>query len=268
VFSARGAYKASGYGNPRTRLSRLGPVESLVLEYALRVAEAFTPSDVAVYAAGKYSVRLDRRRVHDAVQRLVKRGVLVRAKRGWYRLSESVDMPPGELEAKRSREVVVEYSRSDRKDGEWGPMGFVRVLGVGVVGCGVVRVHGFACDLVSLCFQVAYSYYVLGLVLRGLESRLRGLGYSGCFVKRVRGVARRLALSVAGCEAVVGGHGRYGCESRQLVPLSYSEQVKMREIGVDILAHRELPKIHVKIYTTSSPYATVPLTTWSSRRVR
>jgi hypothetical protein len=232
------------------------------------VAEVFTPSDVAVYASSKYSIRLDRRRVHDAVQRLVKRGALVRAKRGWYRLSESIDMPPGELEAKRRREVSAEHSRSDRKDSEWGPMGLARVLGVGVVECGVVRVHGFAGDLVSLYFQVAFSYYVLGLVLRGLESRLRALGYSGCFVRRVRGAAGAIARSACGSEAVVGGHGRYGCRSRPLLPLSHSEHYRLREMGVDILAHRDLPKIHVKIYTTSSPYAAVPLTAWSSGRVR
>jgi hypothetical protein len=142
-------------------------------------------------------------------------------------------------------------------------MAVARALGLGVVGCGVVRVHGFAGDLVSLYFQVAFSYYVLGGVLRGLGEWLRGLGYSGRFVERVRSAARALALSATSSEAVVGGHGRCGCRSRPLLPLSYSERYRLREVGVDILAHRDLPKVHLKVYTAESPYAAAPLTAWA-----
>jgi hypothetical protein len=142
-------------------------------------------------------------------------------------------------------------------------MAVARLVGVGVVECGVVRVHVFASDLASLYFQVAYAYYALGLVLRGLGERLRLAGYSAGFVERVRGAARALALGAAGSEAVVGCHGRRGCRSRRLLPLSYSEVLRVSELGVDVLAHSELPKIHVKVYTAESPYAVAPLAAWA-----
>jgi hypothetical protein len=274
LISETGAYKASHLGNSRTRLSRLGPLESLILEYALRVAETFTPSDVVVYARSRYSACLDRRRVHDAIQRLVRRGVLVRVGRGWYRLSESIDLTSRDVKLKRAREALLDHvlassraARSDRKDRDWGPMAVARVLGVGVVGCGVVRVHGRGGDLVSFFFEVAYAYYVLGYVLRGLEAYLRGAGYSARFVERVRGAARGLALRAVGCEAVVGVHGRRGSRRRELLPLIYAERARFTELGVDILVHEELPKVHLKVYTAESPYAqrAAPLTAWAGR---
>jgi hypothetical protein len=137
-----------------------------------------------------------------------------------------------------------------------------------VVGAGVVRVHSpCAGDVVQLFFQVAYSYYVLGVVLRGLEGHMRSAGYSKRFVASIRAVARRMALSVAGCEAVVGAHGRVNGKSRPLLPLSYAEAVRLRELGIDILAHGDLPKIHVKIYTDKSPYVqqAAPLIAWARR---
>ena len=271
VFSDRGAYKATGRGNPRTRLSRLGPLESLILEYAVEVAESFTPSDVVVYARRKHGVKLDRRRVYDALQRLVRRGVLTRSGRGWYRLSDSVDLTSRDVKLKKARERLLDYAlassratRSDRKDSDL--MAVARVLvGCGVVGCGVVRVHGRGGDLVSFFFEVAYAYYVLGCVLRGLEGHLRALGYSARFVERVRGVARGLALRVAGRDAVVGVHGRPGSRRRGLLPLAYAERLRFTELGVDVLVHEELPKIHLKVYTTESPYVqrAIPLTAWA-----
>jgi hypothetical protein len=275
TVSGRGAYKASDHGEARTGLSRLGPLESLILEYAVEVAEEFTPSDIVVYARKKHGIKLDRRRVYDALQRLVKRGALTRPRRGWYRLSESIDLTSRDVKLREARERLLDHAltnsraaRGDRKDSEL--MALARVLGVGVVGCGVVRVHGRGGDLVSFFFEVAYAYYVLGYVLRGLEAYLRGVGYSAGFVERVRGVARGLALRAVGCEAVVGVHGRRGSRRRGLLPLIYAERLKFTELGVDILVHEELPKVHVKVYTAESPYVqrAAPLTAWSSRRVR
>jgi hypothetical protein len=269
TVSGTGAYKASSLGNPRTELSRLGPLESLVLEYAVEVAESFTPSDIVVYARKKYGLRVDRRRVYDALQRLVKRGALTRLRRGWYRLSERVDLTGGDVRLKRARERLLEQAfkarAGDRKDSRWGLMAVARVLGVGVVDCGVVRVHSYSGGLVSFYFQVAYAYYVLGYVLRGLEAYMRGAGFSAGFVGRVRGVARALALRAAGCDAVVGAHGRYGSRRRGLLPLVYAERVRLTELGVDILVHEELPKVHVKVYTAESPYVAraQPLYAWA-----
>jgi len=263
----RGSYKPNYHENPRTRLGRLGPVETIILEYALNVTSSFAPSDVVVYLKSRHGIVVDRRRVHDAIQRLVKRGVLVKETRGWYSLSKSFDLTARDIRLKKTRERAIESSPRKPKDSQWAPIA-ARLIGVGVVETGVVRVHSpCAGDLVQLFFQVAYSYYVMGIVLRGLEEHMRAMGYSRRFVASVRAVARRMALSVAGCEAVVGAHGRVNGKSRPLLPLSYAEVARLRELGVDLLAHVDLPKIHVKIYTGRSPYVqqAVPLITWAHR---
>jgi hypothetical protein len=211
---------------------------------------------------------MDRRRVHDAIQRLVKRGVLVKESRGWYSLSKSFDLTASDIKLKRVRERAIEASQRKSKDSQWAPI-VAKLIGVGVVEAGVVRVHSpCAGDLVQLFFQIAYSYYVLGVVLRGLEGHMRVMGYSRRFVAGVKAVARRMAMSVVGCEAVVGAHGRIKGRSRPLLPLSYAEVVRLRELGVDLLVHGDLPKIHVKVYTAESPYVqrVVPLVAWASRQ--
>jgi len=278
--TGEGAIILNYHQNPRTprtgrrpSLAKLGSLEYLILEYAVKVAESFTPSDIVVYAREKYSMSLDRRRVHDAIQRLVRRNVVVKVKRGWYRLADSVDLPPEDIKLKKHRENLLDHVLQSRRNKNADPKdnrlrALVGVVGCGVVGGGVVRVHGVAGGLVEYFFQVAFSYYVLGVLLRGLEGYLRGLGYSRGFVGGVRGLARRFALSVvSGCECVVGGHGRFGSRGRGLKPLGVFE--RLYEVGVDFLVHGELPKIHLKIYTAESPYLkpqTVPLTAWCVRR--
>jgi hypothetical protein len=267
IHFRNGSYKSNYNGNSRTRLGRLGPTETIILEYALSVASSFAPSDVIAYLRSKYGTVMDRRRVHDAIQRLVKRGVLVKESRGWYSLSKSIDLTARDIKLKKARERVIESSPRKPKDSRWVTIA-AKLIGVGVVEAGVVRVHSpCAGDVVQLFFQVAYSYYILGIVMRGLEEHMRVMGYSKHFVASVRAVARHMALSVTGCEAVVGAHGRIKGRSRPLLPLSYAEVIRLRELGVDLLAHVDLPKIHVKIYTDKSPYIqqAIPLITWAHR---
>jgi len=66
-------------------------LERIVLEYSVKEASSFTPGDVVLYAREK-NIYTNNRRVHDAVQRLVRKGVLVKVKRGLYRLVETLDI--------------------------------------------------------------------------------------------------------------------------------------------------------------------------------
>jgi hypothetical protein len=135
LLSAREVYKPSGRGSLRAQLSRVGPLQSLILEYAVRVAEVFMLSDIVVYRKNEYDTHLDRRRMYDAAQRLVKRGVLVRVKREWYRLADSVDLSENDVKLEKHGESLLNTSPIDRKDKLLeATLGALRVF----VGCDVV----------------------------------------------------------------------------------------------------------------------------------
>jgi hypothetical protein len=85
---------------------------------------------------------------------------------------------------------------------------------------------------------------------------LKRHGFTTGFLRRVRRVARRYALS---CYfGVVGAHGRYGagkCRNSPLEPLQVHSYSKYREVGSDLFSTMEkLPYIHLKIYVGKNPY--------------
>jgi hypothetical protein len=257
LFSDKATYK-SNVNQRSSTLRGLGYLERLVLDYASKCYRGFTPSDVRVYLNEKYGLRISRDRVQKACKRLVDRGILVKVKRGWYRLRDNVDYSTADLKASRAVEVALERANG-------GGIIYNRVLGCfggGVVGGGVLRVHSLsACGLFGFYFEVCFVYYSLGVLLRGLEVELRRFGFSGGLLRRVKRVARGLA-GYSCC--VYGGHSRWGGgRCKPLQPLSLISDVRFREIGVDMFPDRDPPKIHLKIYTTINPYATTPLHVWA-----
>jgi hypothetical protein len=225
----REAYKPSARREARKVLvstSRLGYLERLILEYAINVARTFTPSDIAVYACSNKGICVDSRRVYDAIQRLVKRGFLVKVKRGWYRLAEDLDLSSVDVgllgnSTGTGKEDRFNESLSVEKGKETG-CGCVRgcvggvggVFGVvsGWVRLGVVRLHSVSAGgVVGFFFELVFLYYVLVFAIKGLESYLRRCGFSRRFIRRVRSAARYYALSCY--VGVIGAHGRYGVVS-------------------------------------------------------
>jgi len=231
-YSAKAPNKSHPHQNPRTLLAKLGPLEKLVLTYATRVAETFTASDVVVYFSLKETMGDNaRRRVHDAISRLVRRGVLVKVKHGVYRLA--VDASPGDYG---------DASRSDRKD--------ILVSGGGV-GCGDLvfglgRVHVRGCS----------NYFEFLVRLRFVKFLVDGAWSVACWYATSlfgRGFVRRavrVALGGAGVlGAVVGVHGWRGDRDRALLPLSYSSIMYFDEHGVDLLVERRgSVRVSAKVY--------------------
>jgi len=92
VYRVRGfeAFKLSG-GDGESRavaVSWLGPLEALVLTVAHdNGLLVFTPSELKLYIEQKLKVKVDRRRLSDALKRLTLRGLLERLERGLYRLT-------------------------------------------------------------------------------------------------------------------------------------------------------------------------------------
>jgi hypothetical protein len=222
-----------------------------VLEYAIRYAERFTPSDVVVYARKEYGLEIDNRRVYDAIQRLCRRGLLVERGRGWYELvNRNLTLKDLEIVAGRAKQrLFAKATKQPRgKESAWGPRGRVTDP--------VVRIHfssGSAESAADLHFGLAVVHSVSGKALRCVERELRDvLGTS--VIRKNRRRARDLASSAVDC--VVGAHSRHGGgRRRELVPLVVLEGRSFREMGVDlILGVTEAPKLFAKIYTEKSPY--------------
>ncbi|MEM4976742.1 MAG: hypothetical protein QXT64_05410 [Desulfurococcaceae archaeon] len=228
----KGVYKSHPHEKARKPLSKLGPLEKLVLEYATSVAETFTASDVVVYYRLKevYGENANKR-VHDALQRLMRKGVVSRVKHGVYRLA--VDVPTVSQAVDR-KEILVGCSR------------LVVSSVFGGVGFGLGRVHVRGCSsffeflvrlrfvkfLVDCAWSVAV-WYGAGLFGRGFVRRA---------VRVALGGARVLG-------AVVGVHGWRGDRDRSLLPLSYSSVMYFDEHGVDLLVEkRGSVRVSAKVY--------------------
>jgi len=225
-----------------------------VLEYAIRCAERFTPSDIVVYARKKYGLEIDNRRVYDAIQRLLKRGLLVKIDPGWYKLVDrNLTLKDLEMVCYRAKQrLLARAKQAGGKESEWGPCERVDNP--------VVRLHLFsrsARSLGDLHYCLAVVHYASGRALKCVEAEMRRRGYSVHVIRSIRRRARELADRVRGCR--VGAHPLRGCRRRELVPLTIFEGVKAhRELGVDLILDAEsAPKVSGKVYIDKSPYGDV-----------
>jgi hypothetical protein len=239
-------YKRNLVRNSRTGtvvvgLSKLGDLQRTVLLVVRRrfSSRTFTISDVRVTLREEFSIDVDRRRLWDVFQRLVRRGIIERVGRGLYRLVKDLD------------ESLLKLT--ELKDSlYWGVGGGVGCGvggGVGVGGGGVVRVHGCCGDVFVLVRRLVFWCYYLGFRVREVVGFLRRYyGVSKYLVRRLVRVARELARVVAGFDVVVGGHGFYGRRYRgfkkfsSLVPLAYLDGGHVYELGFDAEVPEELTK--------------------------
>jgi hypothetical protein len=228
-----------------------------VLEYAIRCAERFTPSDVVVYARKECGLEIDNRRVYDAIQRLLKRGLLLKIDPGWYELVDR-NLTLKDLEAvcyRAKQRLLARAKQAGGKESEWGPRERVDNP--------VVRLHfspRSAGSLGDLYYCLAVVHYASGRALKCVEAEMRGRGYS---VRAIRSLRRRARELVDGVEGyVVGAHPQRGCRRRELLPLTVFEGVKAhRELGIDLILDAEsAPKVSGKVYIGKSPYSNVHAT--------
>jgi len=237
-------------GRVASSLSHMGELECLVLKYAIKHAERFTPSDVVVYARKEYGLEIDNRRVYDAIQRLLRRGLLAKIDRGWYELVDR-DLTLKDLETvcyRAKQRLLARAKQAGGKESEWGPCERVRDP--------VVRLHFYprsARGLGDLYYCLAVVHYASGRALKCVEAEMRGRGYSARAIRSVRRRARELANRVRDCR--VGAHPQRGGEG-ELLPLVLFEGVKAyKEIGVDlILDAEEAPRVSGKVYIGKNPY--------------
>jgi DNA-binding PadR family transcriptional regulator len=204
---------------------RIGPLESLVLDFAGKHV-LIQSASVREYLRHQ-GIEADLRRIHDALQRLLKKGIIEKVSRGIYRLTEYGKKLLSALRGKESG------TKAALRGADGGVFGRFRLH---VVGGGGLE------DLVRQLYAVRRAVdCALGL-LRGVLGR-------GRFYRVVRGV------SVACVDGFVGGHGtsalgRSRSLKRPLVSLDYfySLGLKPREVGVDVFVAVFGVKPSVKVY--------------------
>jgi hypothetical protein len=223
-----------------------------VLEYAIKCAERFTPSDVVVYARKECGLEIDNRRVYDAIQRLLKRGHLIKKiNPGWYELVDrNLTLKDLETVCSRAKQrLLAKVAEQPRgKESELDPCERVRDP--------VIRLHFYprsARSLGDLHYCLAVVRYASGRALKCVEAEMREKGYSVHAIRSIRRRARELVNRVRDCR--VGAHPQRGGE-RELLPLVLFEGVKAyKEIGVDlILDAEEAPRVSGKVYIGKNPY--------------
>jgi DNA-binding PadR family transcriptional regulator len=219
-------------------------LQRLVLEFASRHVFV-TAAGVREYAKQRYGIEIDLRRIHDAIVRLVKRGLLEKVAYGVYRLTQ---------QGKNALAVLFNSSSKQRsKELEFKVGGMVgNGVGGSVSGSAEhvfarsrLHVRG-AVSLEDLARQLYALYRVVGCAL----SYLRLLLGENRFRRAVRDVG------VACADHFIGGHGtsvlgRSRSLRRPLIDLSYfiSLGLAPKEIGIDVLAAvTGLSRLSVKAY--------------------
>jgi len=216
---------------------RFGYLEYLVLEFSSK-HHLIQAAQVREYLKNEHGIHADLRRIHDSLQRLVRKGIVEKIGRGVYRLTDYGRKLLNSLLAKKThKETEFKAAGSD---------GNMYANGGGV-GFGRYRFHAVgAKSLEDLVRQLYALYRAIGCALDHLK---RVLGRNR-FYRIVRGVR------VECVDFFVGGHGvgvigRSRSLKRPLIDLSYFESLGLRprEIGVDVLAAvAGAGKLSVKAY--------------------
>jgi hypothetical protein len=222
---------------PNNLEGNFGYIQYFILEYSLEVSDVFSPSDIAIYAKNKHGIRIDSKRIFDAIIRLLKRKKIVKVRRGKYRISSRFDVTLSDL--KKVKESL--YARLFNKT--------VSDSTPKVLNDPIIRIHFFSDSLEESYSQLCLIKYSLERSLKEFESYIISF-YSKHYLKQIKKKARLLAYGLR--EAVVGAHSRILGRSKGLIP--FSSFIRFREIGVDLISVNPLPKLHVKIYTCRNPY--------------
>ena len=230
-------YKSVHDEKTRTIVRNLGRLERLVLQYAIQYKTwTFSPADVRVYAL-KLGYMIDRRRIFDAIQRLVKRNILIKIGRGIYKFV---------------KEIPLTFIKNKDKDNLSPPASAQQTAN-----CNLVRIHTTARDFEQALYNIELAYHYIKRIRSSLHKYLiRHLGVSRRFIKSISADANKIVnTSVLNAQAIVGAHGKYSKKFTKfspLIPLNQVDEGFYYEYGVDVYVKSAIPKLFVKIYTVSS----------------
>ena len=223
-------YKENYHSQARKQIARFGEVQRIVLEFAKRhmLIEA---AQIRVWAKEELDKDISLKRIHDAITRLVARGIIEKVSRGVYRLTHLGKKLLSMLTVLRGKETV----------------GGGVSCGYGYGGGGFARFRVHSVGGGSFEDFVRRLYVVKRVVDCALAYVRSFLGKSR-FYRIVRGVDVRCV------DFFVGAHGfgsLSGGSGRPLVSLGVFESVglKPREFGVDVFGvFGGVDKLFVKVY--------------------
>jgi len=225
----------------------LSCIQELGLEYQFRIADVVRCLERR--GLPNPNNRLNKR-VFDAVNRLVSRGIVVKGEdRGVYALRRdlarlSVErflvFPSVDSLVSRLGSKLKGFIKQKPSEGTENLGGGAGVFGVGlgsVRGWGVVRVHGVSPPGGFVGFYIVVSLLYRGFLsfvynyVRGFLVSLYGVSY----VREIDSLAGRLFdYVVSGARVVLGCHGHYNDSPGDFSPLSPDCQVHNYEYGVDL----------------------------------
>jgi DNA-binding PadR family transcriptional regulator len=236
IISISRDYKV--FGNQETRKHtqfRFGEIQRYILAFACEhyLIEA---AQVRVWVKQRFNVDLDLRRIHDALQRLVKNGILRKIARGVYMLTDLGRQILAVVKDKLDS-VKRSISKKLRADKESDVHGGVRGDGFARF-----RVHVYGHDVENLIRQLVAVKKVVECSLRYLRE----------LVGRSRFYRLSRSVVVVCLDYFVGVHGFSGFVfgSRPLIGFDkvFGLGLKPREIGVDVFAASNVGKMFVKVY--------------------
>lgn len=248
-----------------SRFSRVGTIESVILYLAVKhQLKRFTLSNIQLMAREELHLKIDRRRLWDAAQRLVKRDILTREQtRGWYTINIDIsDLDPSLFTDKIKSTIYAGNDSKDRVSQSERSSRAPSLACRGMLRSAKVRIHSNAPDLLGIYRYFLFAERILSAKTRELR-KLLILRY-GVPASKLNKISRdvvKVADEVLKYTANLGCHGRYGrsmrCGTREeLLPISLCYGGKY-EKGADIDIPWELGikvvkvvggKLFVKIY--------------------
>jgi hypothetical protein len=228
-------YKVFGNQETRKQIARFGEIQRYIMAFACEhyLIEA---AQVRVWVKQKFNVDIDLRRIHDALQRLVKNNIVRKVVRGVYMLTDL-----GRQILAAVKDKLDSVKRSISKKLRPGKESDTRGVAHGV-GFDRFRVHVYGQDVENLVKQLVAAKKVIECSLRFLRQ----------LVGRSRFYRISRSVVVECLDYFVGVHGFSGFKSgsRPLVGFDkvFGLGLKPREIGVDLFAVSNIDKMFVKVY--------------------
>jgi len=267
--------------------TRLGELELRIISYLLdNNIRRFQISDIASYYG------IDRRRVWDAVQRLLRRGVVYKRDTGVYELdvekaallrdfqyinritresrsgSKDADSPQAARATANTIPNAAAHGKQFAEAGNLDDGGMLSLMGGRF--CRVLRVHVRApsgAGLIYVLGVVKMGFEALKNVLMYLKVKLAQLGFSKAAIKRYLSyIFWMMERFFANVKAVI--LGLHGLRNVKVDSDNIYVNLGSKEIGIDFVSDEPLPKIHLKIYTTTlDDAASRPLTSYVKAKV-
>ena len=249
-FSDFRIYKSFGSSEPRTlpvyikpRTLVVGSLQHKILLYLIEYnLVEFQPMELVV------ALGVDKRRVSDALKRLVNRGIVAKTKRGRYILNrELATVILSRLKQRKKSKRRAKDSDAHRGVHCGSHCGVHR-------GVWVVRVHGRVRGFgswVDYLRDLLRVRMVIDFAIRYTVNRLLSMGVSRNEIRRVRRDVRsemELFLRSATVRAGVHGVGRYRASGgERAITFNFGSM----EIGLDIVGCCRISGFYVKVYRAS-----------------